>query len=171
RADGDHLARVVPGLEVRDIVDVLPEGSVGLRDHPVGSAEIVELVHEGRAEVDLECFEHLAHRDVQHLRLHAVDVRIDRGRSGIEKREDADEPRGLVGTLNHILRCCFKRLQAAAALVLHHHLEATGSPDAAHGWGRYHDDEGFLYGIEALLKVGAYTLGGQPFCDAHGKWL
>ena len=47
----------VPHLELRDVLGRGAERRVGLRDHLVGAAELVEVVHVRRAEVDLQRLE------------------------------------------------------------------------------------------------------------------
>ena len=66
-ADRHHVAARVARLEIGDVAYVLAIGAVGLRRHPIGAAEIVELVDVGRTEIDLEGLEHAVGRDAQHL--------------------------------------------------------------------------------------------------------
>ena len=59
-----------------------------------------------------------------------------------------------------------ERLETAAALVLHHHLEAAGIADAAHRRRLNHDDEGFLDRAKPRLQAGAHPLDGETLGDA-----
>ena len=52
-------------------------GVVRLRDHLVGAAEAVEVVHVERAEIDLHRLEHVGERDAVLLRLDAIHVGVD----------------------------------------------------------------------------------------------
>ena len=51
--------------DVRDILAV----DVGLRGHPEGAAEQIEIVDVGRADIDLQRVEHVRHIDAKKLRL------------------------------------------------------------------------------------------------------
>ena len=74
-----------------------PERCVSLGEHLEGAAEIVEVVHVLRAEVELQGGEHIGRRQPELLGLQAVDVGIEGGRAGIVEGEDAGEGRILVG--------------------------------------------------------------------------
>jgi len=84
RADRHHLAPVVPRLQIDDVVDVVSKRSVGLRRHPIGAAEIVEVVNIGRAEIDLQRLEHTVGRNFEHLGADPIDVGIDLGCPRVE---------------------------------------------------------------------------------------
>ena len=120
-------------------------GAVGLGRHPVGAAEIVEVVDVGRAEIDLQRLEHPVGRHAEHLGAHPVDVGIDLGRARVEQREDAGQA-GRPGWRRPTISC----VAASSAgrprprLSCDHHLEAAGGADAAHRRRRDHDDEGVL---------------------------
>ena len=120
RADRHHLARGVAGLEALDIRGVPPEAAVGLGDDLVGPAEIVEVVHILRAQIDLQGVEHIRGREPDLLGLLAIDVGIDGGRAGTEQREDAGEGRILVGGGDQGLRRMGERIRAEPGAVLHH---------------------------------------------------
>src|SRR3546814_2447168 len=92
----------------------------------LGAAEVVELVHEHRAEIDLKHLEHAVRVDAQHLGAHPVDVGIYVRRLGVVEREHADQAGDLVGGADHVLHRRLQNLRSAAALVLDHHLESTG---------------------------------------------
>ena len=108
---GTMLAGVAARLAVADVADVLAEGAVGLRRHPVGAAEKIEVVDIGRAEIDLERLEHAVGGHAEHLGAHAVDIGVDLGRARVEEREDAGEAGRLVGRADHLLRRRFERRQ------------------------------------------------------------
>ena len=67
--------------KLADVVGVPPEFLVGLDVHLPGSAELVEVVHIVRAEVDLERIEKLADRHAKGHTFRPVDVQ--------------EEPRGI----------------------------------------------------------------------------
>ena len=88
--------------------------AVGLRDHPEGAAEQVEVVDVGRAEIDLQRGEHVGHVDAEHLRLGAVDVEIELRRRGLEQREHlrrrpASAPRAPIMALTASCSACGPR--------------------------------------------------------------
>ena len=58
-----------------------------LRGDAEGSAEQVEVVDVGRADIDLQRVEHVLDVDAEQLRLGAVDVEINLRRRGFEQRE------------------------------------------------------------------------------------
>ena len=97
RADRHHLTRIVACLKASDIVCVPSKAAIGLGYDFVGSAEIIEIVHILRAEIDLQCGKHVGRGETDLFGFLAIDVGIDRGRAGTEQREDADEVRVLVG--------------------------------------------------------------------------
>ena len=104
RADRHHLARRVARFQPRDVLRVLPETAVGLRDHLVGAAEIVEVVDILRAEIDLQRVEDVGRRQPDLLGLLAIDIGVDRRRARAEQREYAGEARILVGGGDQRLR-------------------------------------------------------------------
>ena len=110
---------------------VVAERRVGLRGHPVGAAEQVEVVDEGRAEIDLQRLEHARRRHAEHLRLVAVDVGAHARRAGVEEGVDAGEALLLVGLGDHRVGRVLQRAVALAVLVLDHHAEAARRADAA----------------------------------------
>jgi hypothetical protein len=71
-------------------MDLVAERRVGLRRHPVSPAEIVEIVHIGRTEIDLQRLEHAVCRNLEHLGAHPIDIGIDLGCPRVEQREYAD---------------------------------------------------------------------------------
>ena len=77
RADRHHVAVVVARLQVRDVAQRQAVRIVGLRRHPVGAAEDVEVVDVGRAHVDRQRLEDAADRHAELLGLGAVDVGVD----------------------------------------------------------------------------------------------
>ena len=50
------------------------ERRVGLRDHLIRAAELVEVVHVRRAEIDAQRLEHVVERNAELLHLVAIDV-------------------------------------------------------------------------------------------------
>ena len=58
---------------------VLPECFVPLGDHLIRAAQIVEVVHVLRAEIELEGRKHVCRRQADLLGLQAVDVGVDGG--------------------------------------------------------------------------------------------
>ena len=96
-AERHHVGRVRAGAQILDIADRQPERIVGLRRDPVGPAQDVEVVDEGRAHVGRQRVEEARDRHAQHLGLGAVDVGVDLRRRGVEQREDLDEAGRLVG--------------------------------------------------------------------------
>ena len=115
---------------------------VGLRDHPEGAAEQVEVVDVGGAEIDLQRGEDVGDVDAEQLRLGAVDVEVELRRRGLEQREhlgDARRLRGACPSWRSTALCSACR--PAAGAVLDHHAEAAGIADALHGRRLDHDDE------------------------------
>ena len=73
-SQGDHLAPRVPRLEFEDISLGRAELAVRLSGHLKRATEIGEVVHIGRAEIDLKCVKNIGQRDVHALGLRAIHV-------------------------------------------------------------------------------------------------
>src|SRR5206468_857933 len=88
-SQGDHLAARVPRLEFEDIILSHAELAVRLSGHLKRATEIGEVVHIGRAEIDLKCVKNIGQRDV-----HAWPSRDPRPRtSAVGRRESLNRDR------------------------------------------------------------------------------
>ena len=96
RAQADHLPLVVAHLELQDLVDLVAEALIGLDVDLPGAAELVEVVHVVRAEIDLQRVEDVADRHAQGHALGAVDVQVEPGRVGAGAVEQAVQSRRAV---------------------------------------------------------------------------
>ena len=166
-----HLALGIAGLVIGDLGELLAEGAVGLDQHLIGAAQIVELVDIGGAEIDLEGLEDLIRRHPQHLGPYPVDIGIDIGRVGIEHREDAGELGLLVAGGDHVLDRAVEGRESASSPVLHHHLEPAGIADAAHRGRGDGDHEGALDRAQPSLKIGDDLGRREAFGGALGERL
>ncbi len=107
-----------------------------LRDHTKRAAEQVEVVHIGRAEIDLQRGEHVLHIDAEQLRLDPINVEIKLRRRCLEQAEDLLHARRLRGAAHHGEGGGLQGRGTAAGPVLDHHAKAAGIADAAHRWRR-----------------------------------
>ena len=130
-----------------------PERIVGLRGDPVGPAQDVEVVDEGRAHIGRQRVEEARDRHAQHLRLGAVDVGVDLRRRGVEQREDLDQAGRLVGGPDDAADRLLERPRAAAGAVLDIQLEAAAGADAGHGGRRNHQDEGLAQRLHLAAQI------------------
>ena len=144
RADRHHLAAGVADLQAADVLRCLAELLVRLGKHLVGATEIVEVVHVLRAEVELQCREHVGRGETDFLRLLAVDVGEERRRTGVVEREDAREVGILVGCRDQRVGRSGKFLRRVVAAILDHQLEATGGAQSLDGRRIDDDDDGVL---------------------------
>ena len=95
---------------------VATETAVGLHDHLIRPIEKIEVVDVLRTEIDLQCGEHVRRRQADLLRLHAIDIRVNRRRSRVDQREYTRESRILVGGSNESARGIDQRLFIAVGL-------------------------------------------------------
>ncbi len=119
--------------------------AVGLGSNLERAAEEVEVVHVGRAEIDLERLENTAGRHAEHLGFHAVDIGIELWRRGIERRENPHEAGRSACDRDHALNDAFEFHRPGSGRVLHHHLEATRIADTAHRGGLDRNEAGFRH--------------------------
>ena len=146
----DALDRVRSAL---DIANRQPERVVGLRGDPVGPAQDVEVVDEGRAHIGRQRVEEARDRHAQHLGLGAVDVGEDLRGRGVEQRKDLDEAGRPVGRADDAVDRLFERARAAAGAVLHVELEAAAGADARHRGRRDHQDEGLAQRLHLAAQI------------------
>ena len=132
---GTICAGGVARLELRDIARRGAERRVGLRDHLLGAAEVVEVVDVEAAEIDLQRLEDVGDGDVLLLGLDAVDVGVELRNAGAEGARTAP--------LSSRIACALRRSArrsrpasscgvARAGAILDLHLEPARAADAAH---------------------------------------
>ena len=135
-----------------------------LRDHLVGAAEAVEVVHVDRAEVDLQRLEHVVERDAVLLRLDAIHVGADLRHVHLVVREHARELRRLTRLRDHGLRGLEQLVVADVGAVLDLQLEAADRAEPLDGRRREHHDARFLdlrqRAVQLLRDVQAVQLRG-----------
>ena len=141
------------GAQVLDVAHRQPERIVGLRGHPIGPAQDVEVVDEGRAHIGRQRVEEARDRHAQHLGLGAVDVGVDLRRRGVEQREDLNEAGRLVGRTDDAADRLLERARAAAGAVLDIQLEAAAGADAGHRGRRNHQHEGFAQRLHLAAQI------------------
>ena len=131
------------------------ERRVGLDPHLVGAAELVEVVHVQRAEVDLQRLVDRRQRHAQLLGLDAVDVGEQLRHVDLEAGEHAGQV--LVSGAGLALQRLHRLVQlvvAEVAAVFDHHLEAADGAEAVDRRRREHHDEGILDAAQALVDLG-----------------
>ncbi len=151
RGEGAERNGVAAGIahpDIEHVARVHAVFAVGLRHHPEGAAEQVEVVDIGRAEIDLQRGEDVGHIDAEQLRLGAVDVEIELRRRGLEQREHLLHAGRLRRPSHHGVGRALQGLRAAPGAILDHHAEAAGIADAAHRRRRHHHHQRFLDGDE-----------------------
>ena len=118
--------------KLQHVLRLQPERRVGLRLHPEGAAEQIEVVDIDRAEIDLQRVEHVGDVDAEQLRLGAVDIEIKLRGRGLEQREHLLQAGGLRRRAHHGIDRALQRLRTGAAAILDHHAEAGAIADALH---------------------------------------
>ena len=132
RTDRHHFTGSIANFQARNVRLVASVLAVGLDDYFVRPAEQVEIVHVLGAQIHLQRRKHVGRRDSDLLRFHAIDVRVDGGRSSVKQRERSAEIRILVCSSHEIIGGPHKNLRTESRAVLQHHLETTGTPEALH---------------------------------------
>ena len=82
---------------------ISPEIPICLNYHLVRSAEEIEIIHVLRAQIDLQCGEHLCWRQTDFLGLYSINVSVNRRRSCVEQRAHAGEMWIFVGSGDQIV--------------------------------------------------------------------
>ncbi len=148
-----HVPGHGPGPQILNIPDREPERVVGLRRHPIGPPQDVEVVHEGRPHVGRQGVEEARDRDAQHLGLGAVDVGVDLRRRRIEKREDLDQAGCAVRRTRDRIGRLFEGARPATGTILDIHLETAAGSDARHRWRRDHQHESLAQSLRLATQV------------------
>ena len=115
RGERHHRAGRRAHLQPADIGEIVARRRLGLRGHPEGAAEQVEIVDVGRAEIGAERLIDLGRLDAEQLGAVAVDLGLDPGAAGVEQREDLADVRILLGGAHHREGRALERLIAGAA--------------------------------------------------------
>src|ERR1019366_6866859 len=134
---------------LQDIFGVGAVVALRLRDHAVGAAEQVEVVHVSRSEIDLQGGEHVRNVDAEQLRLDAIDVEIELRGGVLEQGKDLRKPRRLRRPPHHRIYRVLQGLRAAPGAILDHHAETTGVAYARHWWRRGNKDQSVLDRLQA----------------------
>ena len=141
---GTVLAVGIAHPDLEHVARIHAESAVGLRHHPEGAAEQVEVVDIGRAEIDLQRGEDIGHVDAEQLRLGAVDIEIELRRRGLEQAEHLLQAGRLRRPAHHGVGRALQGLRPPPGAILDHHAEAAGIADAAHRRRRHHHHQRFL---------------------------
>ena len=91
------FAKPIANLDLPQIADLSAVGGLALDVDLPDSSEQIEIVDKDAAQRRLQGAEHIVHAEAERLRLLAVDVEKNRRVAGGESREDAGQPRVLVG--------------------------------------------------------------------------
>ncbi len=153
RAERHHVARGRAGPQVLHVAHREPERVVGLRGHPIGLPQDVEVVDIGRAHIGRERVEEARDRHAEHFGLGAIDVGIDLRRRGVEQREHLDQAGRLVGRPEDAADGLLERARSAAGAVLDVELEAAAGADAGNRRRRDHQHEGFAQRLHLATQV------------------
>ncbi len=119
------------------------EPLVGLDPDLPGAAELVEVIHVGRAERRLERAEDRVERHTQALGLHPVDLDEDLGHACAERGLKRREARLRVAVADHLVDDLLELGQPGAAAVLELDLEAARDAQPHDRRRREREDQGF----------------------------
>ena len=144
---GHHLPARRADLEPADIRQRVARRWLRLGDDPEGTAEQVEIVDVGRAEIGTERAVDLARLDPEQLGAITVDVRLDARAAGVEQREDLGDLLRLGGGTHHREGRALKRREAGVRSILDLHREAAAVTEALDGGRRQEEDLGTLFGL------------------------
>src|SRR5690606_1836375 len=150
-----HLATARTHLQVEHVTAVITEAGIRLRDHLVGTAEQVQVVHVERTEVDVHRVEDVNRVHAEQLGAVAVEVTEQTRCAGVELVEHAGDFRNACSSLHQGVGRVFQRLVVAAVLILDHHAETTTVTHALHGRRRDDDDAGTLHDAQCAHQLAA----------------
>src|SRR5450759_2204396 len=128
-AERNGITAAVAHADPQNVFGVIAIVALRLRDHAVGAAEQVEVVHVSRPEINLQRGEHVWNVDPEQLRLDTIDVEIELRGGVLEQGKDLREPRRLRGPPHHRVHRILQGLRAAPGAILDHHAETAGIAD------------------------------------------
>ncbi len=125
RGQRQHRPGGIAYLQAPDGFGLHAVRRIGLGSDLVGATEAVEVVDVQRAEVDLQCLEHIGQANALALHLGAVDHHLELRGIDIEAGHQAPELAGLSGLHHQHLGLPGQGFQPGAAAILDLHLEAA----------------------------------------------
>src|SRR5690348_4447442 len=134
RSDRHHFTGSVAYFQSDDVRLVASVLSVGLDDYFVRPAQQVKIVHVLGAQIDLQRRKHVGRRDSYLLCFDTIDVRVDGRRSSVKQCERASEMWIFVRSRDKVVRRPHKSRRTEPSVVLQHHFETTGTPEALYRW-------------------------------------
>ena len=154
RLQGHHVAVETLDKDGIDILRILAVQPIGLDNDLVHLPVEVDIVDIARAQIVLQRGEYLAHRNLEHLCLGAVDIDEQVGGLGRVATEGHHDLRGDVQLHQEPLQGRFQLLRIVVPHGLQLEVEATASPQP-HDRGR---DEQMYLRIRECTELGPQTL-------------
>ena len=139
----ERTRQCTAGSKVSNVLGILTKGDLSLRNDSEGAPEDVEIIHVDRSELSLQRRENVFHRNVEHLRLCAVDVGVELRCVGAKAAEEADEFRPLRASGDDFLGGLLESGESATTAILNHHAKSADVSHPADRWGRKNKDQAF----------------------------
>jgi hypothetical protein len=142
RAQGNHLAASVARLKSENIGWGDAELTVRLGSHLKRSAEVGEVVHVGRAEIDLESVKNVGKRHIHAFGFGTVHVHVHLWLVGAKAGIKTHQTRLLIACGDELSSHGFQLVVISTAAVLHHETEAANGAQSWNWWRPKSQDEG-----------------------------
>jgi hypothetical protein len=170
-SEWNHVAGGVANLDPRQIFGGLAELQVGLRRHPIGPAEDVEVVDVARPEIGFDRRVDRLDRDAEHGGTFAIDSDLDLRRGCGKRGVNADEPGCSVRRGDKVIGRLRQRCRPQAASVFQPHGKSARAADAGNRRRRHDDNAGIGYDREPLAKLGSNFIRCLTLCNPFRERL